>query len=169
MQFAYQACKSTVSALHHLVTKIEKALRYKELPLSALVDIQGAFDNTGFESIRAAAVSRQIDPASVEWIIGMLECCIVTAGLFEEQVTVETTRGYPQGGVLSPLLWSLVIDKLFNDLDRQGYEVFGFADDLVITVRRNNDSILSERMQSVLNYVIGWQKLLSYHSLEDVS
>jgi hypothetical protein len=36
--------------------------------------------------------------------------------------------------------------------------VIGFADDLVITVRGNNDSILSERMQSALNYVIGWCK-----------
>jgi hypothetical protein len=52
MQFAYQAGKSTVSALHRLVNKIEKALRYKEVALSAFVDIQGAFDNTGFESIR---------------------------------------------------------------------------------------------------------------------
>jgi hypothetical protein len=48
MQFANQLGKSTVSALHHLVTKIEKALRYKEV------------------AIRAAAVSRQIDPESVE-------------------------------------------------------------------------------------------------------
>jgi Reverse transcriptase (RNA-dependent DNA polymerase) len=31
MQFAYKAGKSTVSALHHLVTKIEKALRYKKV------------------------------------------------------------------------------------------------------------------------------------------
>jgi hypothetical protein len=43
-----------------------------------------------------------------------------------------------------------VFDKLLNDLDRQGFEVIGFADDLVITVRSNNDSILSER--------IGWCK-----------
>jgi hypothetical protein len=48
MQFAYQAGKSTVSALHHLVTKIEKALSNKEVALSVFVDIQGVFDNTGF-------------------------------------------------------------------------------------------------------------------------
>jgi retron-type reverse transcriptase len=87
--------------------------------LRSFVDIQGAFDNTRFESIRAAAISRHIDPESVKWIIGMLECRIVTAGLGEEQATVETTRGCPQRGVLSPLLWSLVIDELLNDLDRQ--------------------------------------------------
>jgi Reverse transcriptase (RNA-dependent DNA polymerase) len=64
MQFAYQAGQSNLSALHHLVTKIEKVLRYKEVALSSFVDIHGAFDNTGFESIRAAAVGRHIDPES---------------------------------------------------------------------------------------------------------
>jgi retron-type reverse transcriptase len=99
-----------------------------------VVALHSAFDNTGFESIRAAAVSRHIDPESVEWIIGMLECRIVTAGLGEKQVTVKTRKGCPQGGVLSPLLWSLVIDELLNDLDRQGYVVIEFADDFVTTV-----------------------------------
>jgi hypothetical protein len=80
MQFAYQAGKSTVSVLHHLVTKIEKALRYKEVASSVFVDIQGPFENTGFESRRAAVI--------IGWIIGMLECRIVTAGRGEEQVTV---------------------------------------------------------------------------------
>jgi hypothetical protein len=40
--------------------------------------------------------------------------------------------------------------KLLNDLDRQG-----FSDDLLITVRENNDSILSKSMKNALNYVIG--------------
>jgi hypothetical protein len=88
MQFANQLGKSTVSALHHLLTKIEKLLRYKELALSAFVYIQSAFDY----------MTRQIDPETVEWIIGMLECRIVIAGLGEEQVTVLITRGNPKEG-----------------------------------------------------------------------
>jgi hypothetical protein len=68
IQFAYQAGRPTVSALHHLVTKIEKALRYKEVASlgirgysesSLTYLITAEFDNIGFESIRAAAVSRQ--------------------------------------------------------------------------------------------------------------
>jgi Reverse transcriptase (RNA-dependent DNA polymerase) len=112
--------------LYRIVIKIEQALRYKEVALSAFVAIQGAFDNMGFESTRAAAVSRQIDPKSIEWIIGMLEC---TAGLGEKQVTVKTTRGCPKGGLLSPFLWSLVIDDLLNNLDRQGLEMIGLPCD----------------------------------------
>jgi hypothetical protein len=91
----------TISALHHLVTKLEKELKYIEEALSAFVNIQGAIDNMGFESIRAAAVSRQIDPESVELIIGMLECRIVSPGLGEEQVKVAHQRLLPNKGIIT--------------------------------------------------------------------
>ena len=50
-QFAYQTGKSTGTTLSGLVTKIEKAISVKEIALGAFVDIEGAFDNTSYESI----------------------------------------------------------------------------------------------------------------------
>jgi Reverse transcriptase (RNA-dependent DNA polymerase) len=50
------------------------------------------------------------------------------------QKNLNHCTGCTQGGVLSPLLWSLVIDKNLIDFNSQGYEVFGFADDIVIMV-----------------------------------
>jgi hypothetical protein len=41
-------------------------------------------------------------------------------------------------------------------LKLQGYEVFGFADDIVIMVRGKVDSVLSERMHAGLNYAFNW-------------
>jgi len=41
-QHAYQAGKSTDSALHTLVGKIEKALHNKEYALGVFLDIEGA-------------------------------------------------------------------------------------------------------------------------------
>lgn len=40
-------------------------------------------------------------------------------------LTTKPTRGCPQGGVLSPMLGSLVVDDLLNILSAQGYEVIG--------------------------------------------
>ena len=45
-QHAYQAGKSTESALHQLVGRIEKALDAKEFALGIFFDIEGAFDIT---------------------------------------------------------------------------------------------------------------------------
>ena len=44
-QHAYMAGKSTDTALHVLVGKIEKALYNKEYALSVFLDIEGAFNN----------------------------------------------------------------------------------------------------------------------------
>jgi hypothetical protein len=48
-----------------------------------------------------------------------------------------------------PLL-PLVTTKLLTELDSQGYEVFGFADDIVLMVRGKVDSVLRERKQAGL-------------------
>jgi RNA-directed DNA polymerase len=42
---------------------------------------------------------------------------------------VKVTRGCPQGGVLSPLLWSLVVDDLLVKLNSRGYYAQAYADD----------------------------------------
>jgi hypothetical protein len=41
-------------------------------------------------------------------------------------------------------------------LDSQGYEVFGFSDDIVIMVRGRVDSVLSVRMQTGQSYAYNW-------------
>lgn len=46
--------------------------------------------------------------------------------------TEEVNRGCPQGGVLSPILWNIVVDSLICTLNSTGYNTEGFADDLVI-------------------------------------
>jgi Reverse transcriptase (RNA-dependent DNA polymerase) len=88
----------------------------------------------------------------------MLERRIVIARLGQEEIAIKTTKGCHQGEVLSPLLWSLVIDNLLIELEQQGYEVLDFADDLVIIVRGKVDSLISDRLQFALNYATKWCK-----------
>lgn len=50
-QHAYQAGKSVESALHEVVSYVEKAFRQKESVFGVFIDIKGVFDNTPFEAI----------------------------------------------------------------------------------------------------------------------
>jgi hypothetical protein len=43
-------------------------------------------------------------------------------------------RGCPQEGVLSPLLWCIVVNDLLEELRREGFHVYGYADDIDIAV-----------------------------------
>lgn len=155
-QFAYQTGKSTVTALHTVVSKVEKALLAKEIALCSFLDIQGAFDNASYSSMARAMKKRNIDTSIIKWIHTMLAKREITSELGNSSITVWATKGCPQGGVLSPLMWSLVVDDLLRSLEEKGFEVVGFADDIVVIVRGKFDNIISERMQWALNFTQSW-------------
>jgi hypothetical protein len=54
-QHAYQKGKSTETALHNVVTRIECAIEHKDIALGAFLDLEGAFDRTSFDTIKQAA------------------------------------------------------------------------------------------------------------------
>ena len=53
-------------------------------------------------------------------------------------LTAKVVGGYPQGGVLSPLLWNLVVVRRLSVTNDLGFNTFGYADDIVITVQDKN-------------------------------
>jgi len=50
-------------------------------------------------------------------------------------LTAKVVRGCLQGGVLSPLLWNLLVDRLLAVTNDLGFSTFGCADDIVIIVQ----------------------------------
>lgn len=155
-QFAYQPGKATVDALHHLVREVEKSIEAKEIAVGIFIDIEGAFDNTSYKSIKTAATRHGIEPSTINWMESMLESRLITASLGGEETSMTTARGCPQGGVLSPLLWSVVVDDLLRKITDEGYCVLGYADDIVILIKGKHDGVISSRMQSALNKIKEW-------------
>lgn len=107
-QHAYQMGKSTDTALHQLTHKIESTLKNGEAALGCFMDIEGAFDNTEFEVITDAARARNMEEVAVRWIVKMLSGRVVEATVCGTKSRAVVTRGCPQGGILSPILWCLV-------------------------------------------------------------
>jgi hypothetical protein len=60
----------------------------------------------------------------------------IIATLAGETLEGSVARGCPQGGVLSPLLWSLVVDELIGGLNGNDYYSMGYADDIAVLIRR---------------------------------
>ena len=159
-QFAYQAGKSTETSIHRLIRLIESTIHKKSktkwMALAAFMDVEGAFDNTAFDSIRRAVEKRGFDRETTDWIMAMLRERNISASIGGDSMTVRATRGCPQGGVLSPLLWSLVMDGLIETLESLGFEVIAYADDIVVVVRGMDDSTISDRMQQALSATWYW-------------
>ena len=57
-QHAYQAGKSVETALHQLIVWVGKALDQQEIALGVFLDIEGAFDNTSYDSMCLALARR---------------------------------------------------------------------------------------------------------------
>ena len=155
-QFAYQTGRSTETALHVVVARLEKAIKYRELALGAFLDIEGAFDRTSFEAINSAARRHGVEPTICRWIISMLKTRVVMASVLEDTMRISTTKGCPQGGVLSPLLWCLVVDELLVILNERGYYSIGYADDVAIIINGTFPNTVSEILQSALKEVEKW-------------
>jgi hypothetical protein len=71
-QHAYQIGKSIETSLHNVVTRIESAIKNKEIAL-AFLDIEGAFNRTSFDITTQAAERHGTGPAMCKWICSMLE------------------------------------------------------------------------------------------------
>lgn len=106
--------KSTETALHHLVLKIEKALNQDEYALGCLIDIDGAFNNMIFKAIRKACLEHGFNYTITTWILRMLKDRIVTSYLNSIKVSVFVSKGCPQGGITPRLLYCLDKDSLLK-------------------------------------------------------
>jgi hypothetical protein len=155
-QHAYLSGRSTDTALHHLISKIEKALSQKQSALCTFLDIDGAFNNTTIESVCKAAIEHHINPTIVKWIKQLLTNRIAYTTISGENFEITVNRGCPQGGVLSPLLWTIVVDSLLRMLNEAGVYVQGFADDIVITILGFDHDIIANLMDQTLRRVEIW-------------
>lgn len=90
-------------------------------------DIKGFFDNLPHGIILEAVRDRVADGKALALLERFLRC-----GVLEDGRLLATTKGTPQGGVISPLLANIVLNKLDWQLDALGFRFARYADDFVI-------------------------------------
>ena len=67
--------------------------------LCVFLDIEGAFNNTSYDSMCAAHIKHGVDYTIIWWIRATLEGRLAAATLGGSSKIVEVSRGRPQGGV----------------------------------------------------------------------
>jgi RNA-directed DNA polymerase len=93
-------------------------------------DISGFFDNIPHKLI-VGAVAEEVADGN---ILNLIEK-FLAAGVLEGGVFKPTTVGTPQGGVISPLLANIVLNKLDWRLEEAGYRFVRYADDFVVVCK----------------------------------
>jgi RNA-directed DNA polymerase len=114
-------------------------------------DIQGFFDNLSHRVIMAAVAAEVADGN----ILRLTER-FLTAGVMEEGAFAPTTIGTPQGGVVSPLLANIVLNRLDWQLSEAGYRFVRYADDFVVLCQTEQQAQEALRLvQQVLEGELG--------------
>jgi ribonuclease HI len=129
-QFAFHPGRTTEHALHRVTSQVEDALLSQKFALALFIDIEGAFDNVRFDSFEASLLLKGVRPSVVRWIDFMIRNRTVSACLADAHEERKVCRGGAQGGVLTPILWNLVIDELLKNQHPSGVNRVGYADDV---------------------------------------
>ena len=168
-QYGFTKGSSTETALHKLVNKIERAILNQGMALGTFLDIEGAFDNVSFTAIERALSKECKSPTVNTWIMSMIRSRSITVELHGTKKNIKIKRGCPQGGILSPFLWNLVVDSLLSyTRDKIPCDLQGFADDISLLATLNSprasgnkgfdEDTLREVTQKSLNSISGWCK-----------
>jgi RNA-directed DNA polymerase len=111
---------------------IERVLSFHEqgdrVTLDA--DIAGFFDNIPHKLI-VDAVAEEVADGNILNLVKKF----LAAGVMDNGVFKPTTIGTPQGGVISPLLANIVLNKLDWRLEEAGYRFVRYADDFVVVCK----------------------------------
>lgn len=139
--------------------------------LALFMDVSGDFDNTAFVAISRASSKRGIDRTIRKWILAMLKDRQIRSLIGDCETTVLAAKGCPQGGVLSPLLWSIVIDDLLHELNGDHIFTIGYADDIVIVIVGKFLPTIREIMSRAMRRTLDWcaERGLSINPLKTVA
>jgi group II intron reverse transcriptase/maturase len=108
---------------------IERVLSFHQQGFRVTLDadIAGFFDNIPHRLI-VEAVAEEVADGNILRLIEKF----LAAGVMDNGVFKPTTIGTPQGGVVSPLLANIVLNKLDWRLEEKGYRFVRYADDFVV-------------------------------------
>ena len=138
-QHGFRSGKSTETAVHSLVTGIENGFSAKEVTACAFLDIKSAFDSAWHPAIVTAR----------DFLTGR-KAVLTTHGI---SITIPVNLGCPQGGVLSPFLWIVLIDDILRLSFPFPYKILAFADDLTISTTHPSPSHACLNLQIVCDSV----------------
>ena len=110
-------------------------------------DITGFFDNLPQQVILDAVREKVADGKVLDLLERFLRC-----GVLENGRLLATTRGTPQGGVISPLLANIVLNRLDWHLHNLGYRFARYADDFVVLTHNHSEA---EEARSEVEAMLG--------------
>ena len=139
-------CEVNILRLSETIRQLKPTIKPGQNLWTLFIDFKSAFDNTSqisiFQKLKKLDVERALCN-SVKWLYGQTE-------MFNGRDISLINKGVIQGGTLSPTLFTVFMDELLIRLDKAGYHVFAYADDIAIT--GSGEKKLLKAWQTIWNW-----------------
>ena len=155
-QHAFRKGSSCETALSDFTDKIESAIQRDKYALGIFLDIQGAFDNLDPMAAIKGMRDKKIPEKVINHYSHYLNNRSVTVtykGIKQRRLL---TRGTPQGGVLSPLVWNLSFDSLLKSYQNGPIDATGFADDCALLMTGIDPEVLTDLGTKAIKKAFKW-------------
>ena len=146
-QSAYKANHSTITALLNISDDIYNALDDSELTIMVLIDYSKAFDTINHRILYAKLKKLGFHFEAISWIVSYLtDRKQKVKTLSDESGWEDVHNGVPQGSVIGPLLFSIMVHDISEYITESNYHMY--ADDTQV-FKRSNLNLINQSIKDV--------------------
>ena len=122
----------------------------------AFLDIKSAFDSTWPPAILSGLLRKGCQLYLVKLLQSFLLNRRANLSGLGVQITVDIELGCPQGSVLSPFLWNVLIDHVLDFTYPFPCKVIAYADDLVLCAYDRDPTVATFNLQTMCDATVLW-------------
>ena len=153
-QLGFCRGESTMDVLVRVEHTIRKCLSTNSICIVVYIDLKSAFDTVWVEGLMWKLIQKGIKGNMIQWVYHYFKdrkAIVRVEGAYSD--TVRVTAGTPQGAVLSPLLFNLMMSDM---PEQERVEIHVYADDITVTSCGSNLRIVKRQVQTYLKEFMKW-------------
>ena len=154
-QFGFRSGISTTDAICLLENSIRENAFFGRATIAIFLDISQAFDSVCHEALLYKLNKLGIEGNLLHFIKNFLsnrKIKVKNSNTYSNYYPI--TKGVPQGSVISPILFTTLLDDLLSPEQDIKYAIY--ADDVAVWSSNSNLNIIFEKLQLTLNKIEAW-------------
>ena len=155
-QSGFRACHSTLDNICRLEHDARMAIMQKKICIAVFIDISQAFDTVWHHGLLMKIKEIGLNGYLANFLKGFLKDREISVRIGSHTSSpYKLKSGVPQGSVLSPTLFTIMINDIFKNLSANISSSL-FADDGAIWTTANNLCDALKDIQEAVNLITGW-------------